>query len=194
MDEEKTPRGSSFGSAVHEEQKIDDPLLTEESRPISLPKDNDKDNDRTSITGNTVESPGPIDTDIDPIAAAIDTPLLTVSPPKTPTPVSGDILLPLIIFSVVKANPPQLVSHLLYTQRFRNQSFGGEESYCLVNLMAVVEFLENVDLGALCLKESEKKVTRFVQSVDTEAVRLTDYDRQQYRRFDAHPFNSPSAF
>ena len=69
MDEEKTPRGSSFGSAVHEEQKIDDPLLTEESRPISLPKDNDKDNDRTSITSNTVESPGPIDTDIDPIAA-----------------------------------------------------------------------------------------------------------------------------
>ena len=192
MDDEKTPRGSSFGSAVHEEQKIDDPLLTEESHPTSLPKDNDK--DRTNITGNTVESPGPIDTDIDPIAAAIDTPLLTVSPPKTPTPVSGDILLPLIIFSVVKANPPQLVSHLLYTQRFRNQSFGGEESYCLVNLMAVVEFLENVDLGALGLKESEKKVTRFVQSVDTEAIRLTDFDPQQYCRLDAHPLNSSCAF
>ena len=53
---------------------------------------------------------------------------------------------------------------------------------------------ESIDLGALGLKESEKKVTRFVQSVDTEAVRLTDYDRQQYRRLDAHPFNSPSAF
>lgn len=61
--------------------------------------------------------------------------------PDKPTPVSGDILFPLIIFSVVKANPPHLVSHLIYTQRFRNQiSGGGEESYCLVNLMAVAEF------------------------------------------------------
>ncbi|TDL23809.1 hypothetical protein BD410DRAFT_746660 [Rickenella mellea] len=84
--------------------------------------------------------------------------VLTISPPSSPTQVSGDVLLPLIIFSVVKANPSQLVSHLLYTQRFRDQSVGGEESYCLINLMAVVEFLENVDLGALGLKESENKV------------------------------------
>ena len=100
---------------------------------------------------------------VSPTAEEPSTPLLSVSPPKTPTPVSGDILLPLIIFSVVKANPPQLVSHLLFTQRFRNQSVGGEESYCLINLMAVVEFLENVDLAALGLKESEKDVRRSVQ-------------------------------
>lgn len=88
-------------------------------------------------------------------------PLLTISPPPPDvTPVSGDILLPLIIFSVVKANPAHLVSHLLYTQRFRNQRVGGEESYCMINLMAVAEFLENVDLAALGLKDSEKKVIR----------------------------------
>ncbi|KAH0836503.1 hypothetical protein J3R83DRAFT_8141 [Lanmaoa asiatica] len=79
-------------------------------------------------------------------------------PPSISSPVSGDVLLPILIFSVVKANPHRLVSHLLFTQRFRNQSFGGEESYCLINLMAVAEFLENVDLGALGLGESEKKV------------------------------------
>ncbi|KAH9175901.1 hypothetical protein EDB89DRAFT_1942560 [Lactarius sanguifluus] len=62
----------------------------------------------------------------------------------------GDIILPLMIFAVVKANP----SHF----RFRNQRVGGEESYCLVNLMAVADFLENVDLKALGLGESEKKV------------------------------------
>ncbi|KAF8141862.1 hypothetical protein EV363DRAFT_35915 [Boletus edulis] len=77
---------------------------------------------------------------------------------STSSPVSGDVLLPILIFSVVKANPSKLVSHLLFTQRFRNQAFGGEESYCLINLMAVAEFLENVDLGALGLGESEKKV------------------------------------
>jgi hypothetical protein len=86
------------------------------------------------------------------------------TPPRSssPTPVSGDIILPLMIFAVVKANPSHFVSHLLYTQRFRNQRIGGEESYCLVNLMAVADFLENVDLKALGLGESEKKVMRFV--------------------------------
>ncbi|KAJ7081541.1 hypothetical protein C8R43DRAFT_1245161 [Mycena crocata] len=79
------------------------------------------------------------------------------SPPTslpTPTPVSSDVLLPLIIFAVVKSNPPRLVSHLLYTQRFRVTPSGiaqGEEAFCLVNLMAVAEFLENVDLEALGL-------------------------------------------
>ena len=67
-----------------------------------------------------------------------------------------------MIFAVVKANPPKLVSHLLYTQRIRNQAVGGEESYCLINLLAVAEFLENVDLAALGLGEKEKSVIRCV--------------------------------
>ena len=83
------------------------------------------------------------------------------SPPKQPTPVSGDVLFPIIIFSVVKANPPHLVSNLLFTQRFRNQSVGGEESYCLINLLAVAEFLEHVDMAGLGLGDSHK-VLRFV--------------------------------
>ncbi|KAG9312788.1 hypothetical protein JVU11DRAFT_6202 [Chiua virens] len=90
--------------------------------------------------------------------SALEQPLPETSPQSPSSPVSGDVLLPILIFSVVKANPSRLVSHLLFTQRFRNQSFGGEESYCLINLMAVAEFLENVDLGALGLGESEKKV------------------------------------
>ncbi|KAJ6614678.1 hypothetical protein B0H10DRAFT_2044325 [Mycena sp. CBHHK59/15] len=76
------------------------------------------------------------------------------APPSLPTPVSSDVLLPLIIFAVVKSNPPRLVSHLLYTQRFHVMPSGiaqGEEAFCLVNLMAVAEFLENVDLEALGL-------------------------------------------
>ena len=84
-----------------------------------------------------------------------------ISPAAGPTPVSGDIILPLMIFAVVKANPPHLVSHLLFTQRFRRErAAGGEEGYCLINLMAVAEFLENVDLAALGLGESEKMVIR----------------------------------
>lgn len=79
---------------------------------------------------------------------------LTISPVQQSTTVSGDVLLPLLIFAVVKSNPARLVSHLLFTQRYRNAAFaGGEERYCLINLMAVVEFLENVDLGAVGVGE-----------------------------------------
>ena len=74
------------------------------------------------------------------------------------------LILPLMIFAVVKTNPPRLVSHLLYTQRFRNQSSStGVESYCLINLMAAAEFLENVDLAALGLGDKEKTVIRCAQ-------------------------------
>ncbi|TFY80583.1 hypothetical protein EWM64_g3431 [Hericium alpestre] len=104
-------------------------------------------------------SPSHEDGRLSPMAApASKSSLLTISRPSTPTPVSGDLIVPLMIYAVVKANPQHLVSHLLYTQRFRNERFGGEESYCLVNLMAVADFLENVDLKVLGLGDSEKKV------------------------------------
>ncbi|EIW80318.1 hypothetical protein CONPUDRAFT_154356 [Coniophora puteana RWD-64-598 SS2] len=74
---------------------------------------------------------------------------LIITPP-TNTPVSGDVLLPLLIFTLAKSNPPHLVSHLLFTHRFRATSVGGgEEAYCLINLLVAASFLENVDLEAL---------------------------------------------
>ncbi|THU85841.1 hypothetical protein K435DRAFT_843085 [Dendrothele bispora CBS 962.96] len=62
---------------------------------------------------------------------------------------SLDTIFPLLILSIVKTNPPRLISHLLFTQRFRNRSFGGEEAYCLVNLMAVAEFVGALDPKAV---------------------------------------------
>lgn len=72
------------------------------------------------------------------------------------TTVNSDVLLPIIIFSVVKANPVNLVSHLLYVQRYRSRKVGGEESFCLINFLAVVEFLEHVDLQALGLGPADR--------------------------------------
>jgi hypothetical protein len=89
-----------------------------------------------------------------PIPPRASSPRVTISHVQQPTTVSGDVLLPLLIFAVVKSNPARLVSHLLFTQRYRNAVFAsGEERYCLINLMAVVEFLENVDLGAVGVEE-----------------------------------------
>lgn len=76
----------------------------------------------------------------------------------------ADLLLPLLIFAVVKSNPSKLVSHLLYIQRYRaNMCFSGESSYALVNVTAVVDFLENVNPGSLGLGGSDK-VLRWVSS------------------------------
>lgn len=91
--------------------------------------------------------------DIYPRSESPEEQLLTES-----TVVSGDILLPFLIFSVVKSNPPHLLSNLLFTQRFRNRNVGGEESYALINAMAVGEFLENVDMSNLGLVDSTQVV------------------------------------
>lgn len=118
-------------------------------------------------TRGSLAPPAPLKLDEPPqLQPLSSSPKLTISPapPARPTPVSGDIILPLMIFAVVKTNPPRLVSHLLYTQRFRYQAVGGEESYCLINLLAVAEFLENVDLAALGLGEKENTVLRYVLS------------------------------
>ncbi|KAF9536779.1 hypothetical protein EC957_009731 [Mortierella hygrophila] len=65
---------------------------------------------------------------------------------------SADVLLPLLIFSVVKSNPPMLISNLRYIQRFKVQDhLTGELAYCLTNMMAVVSFLEELDPQAFGL-------------------------------------------
>ncbi|EJD48228.1 hypothetical protein AURDEDRAFT_113071 [Auricularia subglabra TFB-10046 SS5] len=112
---------------------------------------------RPSTQDIAAPDPAPAATQPPPLPPRPHTPpRIPPSPSPAPTPVAGDILLPILIFSVVKANPAQLVSHLLYVQRFRSRSVQGEESYCLVNLMAVVEFLENVDMSALGLGDSQR--------------------------------------
>ncbi|KAI1314815.1 hypothetical protein EDD11_001692 [Mortierella claussenii] len=73
---------------------------------------------------------------------------------------SADVLLPLLIFSVVKSNPPMLISNLRYIQRFKVQDhLTGELAYCLTNMMAVVSFLETLDPKALGLSSDIRVVS-----------------------------------
>ncbi|KAF9278264.1 hypothetical protein BGZ88_000707 [Linnemannia elongata] len=82
--------------------------------------------------------------------AAADSPLPVL--PSSRKQYSADVLLPLLIFSVVKSNPPMLISNLRYIQRFKVQDhLTGELAYCLTNMMAVVSFLEELDPQAFGL-------------------------------------------
>ena len=86
----------------------------------------------------------------------------TIEPVKA-VPSGADLILPIIIFAVVKSNPPQLASHLMFLRRYRSAiCLTGEASYAIVNLTAVVEFLEHVDLAELGLGSDSDKVIRSV--------------------------------
>ncbi|KAK8850516.1 hypothetical protein IAR55_004434 [Kwoniella newhampshirensis] len=81
--------------------------------------------------------------------------------PKVPkqSTSGADLILPIIIYAVVKSNPPQLASQLMYLRRYRSAiCLTGEASYAIVNLTAVVEFLEHVDLAELGLGGDSDKV------------------------------------
>ncbi|BGP56436.1 hypothetical protein JCM8202v2_004054 [Rhodotorula sphaerocarpa] len=68
---------------------------------------------------------------------------------------SADLILPLLIYSVVRANPPHLVSHLRYIHRFRCESLlHGQASYCATNFDAVIEWAQHVDLSTLGLSSA----------------------------------------
>ncbi|KAG8733291.1 hypothetical protein FRC11_007406 [Ceratobasidium sp. 423] len=129
-------------------EPISDPLSTPASPAVSsrqLPPEQGSKGTSPSIVPSLMSQ-------VDGTASPSPAPSINIQP----TAVSSDVLLPVMIYAVVKTNPSQLVSHLLYVQRFRSRSVGGEESFCLINLMAVVEFLENVDLAVLGLASSEK--------------------------------------
>lgn len=81
-----------------------------------------------------------------------------VTAPK-PSTSGADLILPLIIYAVVKANPAQLASQLMYLRRYRSAiCLVGEASYAIVNLTAVVEFIEHVHLSELGLGDSSDRV------------------------------------
>ncbi|KAI8343145.1 hypothetical protein BC941DRAFT_410535 [Chlamydoabsidia padenii] len=65
---------------------------------------------------------------------------------------SADVLLPLLIFTIVKSNPTNFMSNLKFIQRFRHPSrLNGQASYCLTNILAAVSFLETTNLVGLGL-------------------------------------------
>ncbi|KEQ72241.1 hypothetical protein M436DRAFT_16856, partial [Aureobasidium namibiae CBS 147.97] len=81
---------------------------------------------------------------------------------------SADAFVPLLIYTVLRANPEHLVSNVQYILRFRNQDkLGGEAGYYISSLMGVVTFIENLDRTNLTItdEEFEKNVEAAVSQI-----------------------------
>lgn len=101
--------------------------------------------------------------------------------PHRPATSSADLILPLLIYLVVRHNPPQFTSHLLFVQRFHAESLlRGEASYCATNFSAVVEFLNEVDIGSLGLSSAQISRTSSlgVSPLGIPAESLSSYERR----------------
>lgn len=82
--------------------------------------------------------------------------ILNVSMATNENPPGADEFLPVLIYVIIKANPPQLYSNLLFIQRYRHQSrLVSEAAYFYTNLVSAESFIDNLDAASLSMDEKE---------------------------------------
>ena len=65
-------------------------------------------------------------------------------------PASADDFLPALMYAVLQAAPPRLVSNIAYIERFRDSDqLLGVAGYCLTNLRSCMQYLRTLDAAAL---------------------------------------------
>ncbi|KAH9832631.1 uncharacterized protein C8Q71DRAFT_261629 [Rhodofomes roseus] len=81
----------------------------------------------------------------------------------------ADTFVPILIYVVLKANPPNLLSNVEFINRFRNPAkLQSEAGYYLSSLMGAVSFVETMDhtsLSNITQEEFEKNVELCIQSL-----------------------------
>lgn len=82
--------------------------------------------------------------------------MFNISVSANENPPGADDFFPVLIYVIIKANPPQFHSNLMYIQRYRNKSrLVGEAAYVFTNMLSAESFILNIDAKALSMDENE---------------------------------------
>ncbi|KAI9494585.1 hypothetical protein BDB00DRAFT_295429 [Zychaea mexicana] len=113
----------------------------------------------------------------------------------------ADKFLPILIYVVLRANPPRLVSNVhlkknRYISRFRNpEHLQSESGYYLTNLMGSITFIETMDANSLSItkEEFDANIERTMAELKLERPSVSQ-DKQKINYDNAvHPSRSPRA-
>jgi Rab5 GDP/GTP exchange factor len=87
---------------------------------------------------------------------------------------SADSFVPLLIYTVLQANPENLVSNVQYILRFRSQDrLGGEAGYYLSSLSGAIQFIESLDRTTLTVSDED-----FERNVENAVAQIAEQNRQ----------------
>ncbi|CAO3624282.1 unnamed protein product [Mucor fragilis] len=107
----------------------------------------------------------------------------------------ADVFLPLLIYVVIRANPPKLISNVQYISRFRNPDhLRSEAGYYLTNLMGAIEFIETMDVNSLSVSQEEfdRNIEKTMAELDQEQpLQVLSNDKKQVSYENAmHPIHA----
>ncbi|KAG0203807.1 hypothetical protein BGX28_004048 [Mortierella sp. GBA30] len=83
----------------------------------------------------------------------------------------ADTFLPILIYVVLRSNPPNLVSNVQYISRFRNpDKLQAEAGYYLASLMGAISFIENLEASSLSisLEEFDQQIEKTMAELSRE--------------------------
>ena len=109
---------------------------------------------------------------------------------------SADAFVPLLIYTVLQANPDHLVSNVQYILRFRNQDkLGGEAGYYISSLMGAVQFIEGLDKTSLTVSDDEfdRNVEAAVSAIAEKHADAEVHPESAAGPAHLHPSNTPSS-
>ncbi|ORX49924.1 hypothetical protein DM01DRAFT_1409369 [Hesseltinella vesiculosa] len=108
---------------------------------------------------------------------------------------SADKFLPILIFVVLRANPPRLVSNVQYISRFRNpEHLQAEAGYYLTNLMGAISFIETMEANSLSISKEEfdANIERTMVELRQERPDMARQDKQKINYDNVvHPSHAP---